>query len=298
MDFLTFLQQLINGLSLGSLYALIAIGYTMVYGILRLINFAHGDLLMVAAYVAVMGVGLFSWPWPVAFGLAIAATGLLGVLLERGAYRPLRRAPRISLLISAIAASFLLENLALVIFGGRAKPFPVPDFCNGALVIGGLYIPRLSFLVPLTTAIFLAILFYIVYRTQVGRAMRAIAWNLEMTSLMGINVNRIIAATFLLGSLLAGVGGVLWSMKYPQVNPFMGILPGFKAFIAAVLGGIGNVTGAVLGGLLLGMLEILIVAFFPNWAGYRDALAFTLLIILLLVRPTGLLGEALGEEKL
>ncbi|HEY9073742.1 MAG TPA: branched-chain amino acid ABC transporter permease [Desulfobaccales bacterium] len=298
MDFLTFLQQLINGLSLGSLYALIAIGYTMVYGILRLINFAHGDLLMVAAYVAVMGVGLFSWPWPVAFGLAIALTGLVGVLLERGAYRPLRRAPRISLLISAIAASFLLENLALVIFGGRAKPFPVPAAFNGALVIGGLYIPRLSLLVPLTTAVFLALLFYIVYRTQVGRAMRAIAWDLEMTSLMGINVNRIIAATFLLGSLLAGVGGVLWSMKYPQVNPFMGILPGLKAFIAAVLGGIGNVTGAVLGGLLLGMLEILIVAFFPNWAGYRDALAFALLIVFLLVRPQGLLGEALREEKL
>lgn len=298
MDFLTFLQQLINGLSLGSLYALIAIGYTMVYGILRLINFAHGDLLMVAAYVAVMGVGLFSWPWPVAFGLAIALTGLIGVLLERGAYRPLRRAPRISLLISAIAASFLLENLALVIFGGLAKPFPVPAAFGGSLVIGGLYIPRLSLLVPLTTAVFLTLLFYIVYRTQAGRAMRAIAWNLEMTSLMGINVDRIIAATFLLGSLLAGVGGVLWSMKYPQVNPFMGILPGLKAFIAAVLGGIGNIPGAVLGGLLLGMLEIMIVAFFPNWGGYRDALAFALLIIFLLVRPQGLLGEALGEEKL
>ncbi|MFI5331734.1 MAG: branched-chain amino acid ABC transporter permease [Desulfobaccales bacterium] len=298
MDFLTFLQQLINGLSLGSLYALIAIGYTMVYGILRLINFAHGDLLMVAAYAAVMGVGLFAWPWPVAFGLAIALTGLLGVLLERGAYRPLRRAPRISLLISAIAASFLLENLALVIAGGRAKPFPVPEAFNGAIVLGGLYIPRLSFLIPLATAVFLAGLFYIVYRTQLGRAMRAIALDLEMTGLMGIDVNRIIAFTFLLGSLLAGAGGVLWAMKYPQVNPFMGILPGLKAFIAAVLGGIGNVTGAVLGGLLLGMLEIMIVAWLPAWAGYRDALAFALLIVLLLTRPTGLLGEALGEEKL
>ena len=298
MDLLTFVQQLINGLSLGSLYALIAIGYTMVYGILRLINFAHGDLLMVAAYVGVMGVGLFAWPWPVAFGLAIAVTGLMGVLLERGAYRPLRRAPRISLLISAIAVSFLLENLALVIYGGRAKPFPVPEAFSGAVSLGGLYIPRLSFLIPLATAVFLAGLFYIVYRTQTGRAMRAIARDLEMTGLMGIDVNRIIAFTFLLGSLLAGAGGVLWAMKYPQVNPFMGILPGLKAFIAAVLGGIGNVGGAVLGGLLLGMLEIMIVAFFPSWAGYRDAVAFVLLIILLLARPTGLLGEALGEEKL
>jgi branched-chain amino acid transport system permease protein len=298
VDLLTFLQQLINGLSLGSLYALIAIGYTMVYGILRLINFAHGDLLMVSAYVAVMGVGLFAWPWPLAFGLALALTGLLGVLLERGAYRPLRRAPRISLLISAIAASFLLENLALVIAGGRAKPFPVPEAFSGAISLGGLFIPRLSFLIPLATGVFLAGLFYIVYRTQVGRAMRAIARDLEMTGLMGIDVNRIIAFTFLLGSLLAGAGGVLWAMKYPQVNPFMGILPGLKAFIAAVLGGIGNIAGAVVGGLLLGMLEIMIVAFVPSWAGYRDALAFALLIILLLARPTGLLGEALGEEKL
>jgi branched-chain amino acid transport system permease protein len=298
VDLLTFLQQLINGLSLGSLYALIAIGYTMVYGILRLINFAHGDLLMVAAYLGVMGVGLFSWPWPLAFGLAIMLTGLMGVLLERGAYRPLRRAPRISLLISAIAASFLLENLALVLAGGRAKPFPVPAAFSGAVSLGGLYIPRLSFLIPIATAVFLAVLFYIVYRTQTGRAMRAIARDLEMTSLMGIDVNRIIAVTFLLGSLLAGAGGVLWAMKYPQVNPFMGILPGLKAFIAAVLGGIGNIGGAVLGGLLLGLLEIMIVALWPGWAGYRDAVAFILLIILLLARPTGLLGEALGEEKL
>lgn len=294
----TFIQQLINGLSLGSLYALIAIGYTMVYGILRLINFAHGDLLMVAAYVVVMGVGLFSWPWPVAFFLALALTGLLGVLLERGAYRPLRRAPRISLLISAIAASFLLENLALVIAGGRPKPFPVPAVFAGVISLGGVFIPRLSLLIPAITAFLLVLLFFMVYRTRVGRAMRAIARDLETTSLMGIDVNRIIAFTFLIGSLLAGAGGLMWAMKYPQVNPFMGILPGLKAFVAAVLGGIGNLTGAVLGGLILGLLEILIVALFPNWAGYRDALAFALLIILLLVRPTGLLGETLGEEKL
>ncbi|MFZ5448183.1 MAG: branched-chain amino acid ABC transporter permease [Thermodesulfobacteriota bacterium] len=298
MDLITFLQQLINGLSLGSLYALIAIGYTLVYGILRLINFAHGDLLMVAAYIAVMGVGLFSWPWPVAFGLAVVLTGFMGVLLERGAYRPLRRAPRISLLISAIAASFLLENLALVIAGGRAKPFPVPWVFAGAFSWGGLFVPRLSLFIPLVTAVLLVMLFIIIYRTAAGRAMRAIALDLETVSLMGIDVNRIIVFAFLIGSLLAGAGGLLWAMKYPQVNPFMGILPGLKAFIAAVLGGIGNVAGAVVGGFLLGLLEVMIVALFPAWAGYRDAMAFTLLIVLLLVRPTGLLGETLGEEKL
>jgi branched-chain amino acid transport system permease protein len=298
VDLGTLLQQLINGLSLGGLYALIAIGYTLVYGILRLINFAHGDLLMVAAYVGVMGVGLFAWPWPLAFGLAAGLTGLLGVLLERGAYRPLRQAPRISLFISAIGASFFLENLVLVLAGGRPKPFPVPAAFAGTLAWHGLFIPRLSLIIPTVTSILLLALFYMVYRTRVGRAMRAIAQDLETTGLMGIDVNRIIAFTFLVGSLLAGAGGLLWAMKYPQVNPFMGILPGLKAFIAAVLGGIGNLAGAVLGGLTLGMLEILIVALFPDWAGYRDALAFALLILLLLARPTGLLGETLGEEKL
>ena len=298
MDAVTFVQQLINGLSLGSLYALIAIGYTMVYGILRLINFAHGDLIMVSAYAAVMGVGLFAWPWPLAFGLAIGLTGLLGVLLERGAYRPLRTAPRISLLISAIAASFLLENLALVIAGGRPRPFPTSDWFADTVVWGGLYIPRLSLIIPAVTAVLLAGLFVLIHRTQVGRAMRAIAHDLETVSLMGINVNRIISLAFLIGSLLAGAGGLLWAMKYPQVNPLMGIMPGLKAFIAAVLGGIGNLAGAVLGGLILGFLEIMLVAFFPAWAGYRDALAFGLLILILLVRPRGILGESLGEEKL
>jgi branched-chain amino acid transport system permease protein len=298
MDLATFLQQVVNGLSLGSLYALIAIGYTMVYGILRLINFAHGDLTMVAAYVAVMGIGMFSWPWPLACGVAVVTTGFLGVLLELGAYRPLRRAPRISLLISAIAASFLLENLSLVIWGGIPRPFPVPAWISGSLVLGRTYVPRLSLVIPLVTLALLGLLFFLLYRTQIGRAMRAIAFDLETTSLMGVNVNRMISLAFLVGSLLAGAGGLLWSMKYPQINPFMGIVPGLKAFIAAVLGGIGNLTGAVVGGLLLGFLEVMLVAFFPAWSGYRDALAFALLIVILLVRPTGLLGEVLGEEKL
>jgi len=225
-------------------------------------------------------------------------TGLMGVLLERGAYRPLRRAPRISLLISAIAASFFLENLALVMLGGRPQPFPVPPFLAGAITLNGLFISRLSFYTPAITAVLLAALFLMVYRTRIGIAMRAIARDLETTRLMGINVDRLITLTFLIGSVLAGAGGLLWAMRYPQVNPYMGILPGLKAFIAAVLGGIGNLAGAVLGGLLLGVSEILIVAFFPAWAGYRDALAFGLLIVVLLFRPTGLLGEILMEEKL
>jgi branched-chain amino acid transport system permease protein len=230
--------------------------------------------------------------------VAVATTGFLGVLLELGAYRPLRGAPRISLLISAIAASFLLENLSLVIVGGIPRPFPVPTWISGSLVVGGTYIPRLSLVIPVVTAALLGILFVLLYRTQMGRAMRAVAYDMETTSLMGVNVNRVISLAFLVGSLLAGCGGLLWSMKYTQINPFMGIVPGLKAFIAAVLGGIGNLGGAVVGGLLLGFLEVMLVALFPDWSGYRDAVAFALLIIILLVRPTGLLGEVLGEEKL
>jgi branched-chain amino acid transport system permease protein len=293
-----FCQQLINGISLGSLYALIAIGYTMVYGILRLINFAHGDFLMIAAYIGLFGLSMFSLPWPLAFFFALALTGLIGALLERGAYRPLRRAPRLSLLISAIGASFLLENLALVLIGGRPQPFPTPKALVGALNLGSLYIPWLSLYIPLITLGLLAALFILVYYTRVGIALRALAHDWETTQLLGINVNRLISLTFVLGSVLAGVGGLLWAMKYPQVNPFLGVVPGLKAFIAAVLGGIGNLTGAVVGGLILGILEILLVAFFPAWAGYRDAFAFGLLIAVLLVRPTGLLGESVMEEKL
>jgi branched-chain amino acid transport system permease protein len=228
----------------------------------------------------------------------VATTGFLGVMLELGAYRPLRTAPRISLLISAIAASFLLENLALVFVGGIPRPFPVPAWFSGSLVLGETFIPRLSLVIPVITAGMLGTLFLLLHRTQVGRAMRAVAYDLETTSLMGVNVNRVISLAFLVGSLLAGGGGLLWAMKYPQINPFMGIMPGLKAFIAAVLGGIGNLAGAVVGGLLLGFMEVMLVALFPDWSGYRDALAFILLIIILLVRPTGLLGEALGEEKL
>ncbi len=289
-----FLQQLVNGISVGSLYALVAIGYTMVYGILRLINFAHGDLLMVAAYAAIFGIGIFSNPW-IAFPLAILITGCIGVLLDRAAYRPLRNAPRISLLISAIGASFLLENLFLVIFGGVPRPFPRPDFFARVIEIGGLRIQVLTIYAPLITILLVLGLLYIVYWTKAGKAMRAASRDFETTRLMGINLDRIIALTFLLGSCLAAAGGIMWAMKYPQVNPFMGIFPGIKAFIAAVLGGIGNITGAVIGGFLLGLGEIMIVALMPELAQYRDALAFVILILVLLFRPTGIMGETTVE---
>lgn len=291
MDLTIFCQQLINGISLGSLYGLVAIGYTMVYGILRLINFAHGDLLMFAAYVAIYSVSLFALPWSISFPLAIIMTGILGILLDRVAYKPLRNAPRISLLISAIGASFLLENLAVVIIGGVPKAFPRPAIFDKVIVFMGLHVQVLSIYTPVITLVLLFGLLYIVYRTKVGKAMRAASKDFETTRLMGINLDRIIAVTFLLGSMLAAAGGIMWAMKYPQVNPFMGIFPGIKAFVAAVLGGIGNIAGAVLGGFLLGLGEVLIVALVPGLALYRDAFAFVILILVLLFRPTGIMGE-------
>ena len=292
-----FFQQLVNAVSLGSLYGLIAVGYTMVYGILRLINFAHGDLLMFAAYAVIYGMAIFSLPWYWGFPLAIIMTGALGILLDRGAYRPLRSAPRISVLISAIGASSLLENLALVTVGGIPKAFPRPAVFDRVIDLFGLRIQVLTLYTPAVTLVLLAGLLFIVFKTKTGKAMRAASKDFETTRLMGIDLDRIIAVTFLLGSSLAAAGGILWAMKYPQVNPFMGVVPGLKAFIAAVLGGIGSIGGAVVGGFVLGLAEVLLVAFIPESALYRDAFAFILLILVLLFRPTGIMGEPVTEKN-
>lgn len=298
MQLSMFFQHLANAVSLGSLYALVAIGYTMVYGILRLINFAHGDLLMVAAYIVYYGRGMFHLPWPVSIVLAVALTSGTGIIVERAAYRPLRNSPRTTILISAIGVSFLVENLGLVVFGGRPQSFPLPAmFDSGsAKEIAGVRVENITFVIPAVTLLLLLALLHIVHRTKVGMAMRAVARDFDTAGLMGINVNRIIAVTFAIGSALAAVGGIMWAMKFPQINPLMGMMPGMKCFIAAVFGGIGNILGAVIGGFLLGVAEIMIVAFLPSISGYRDAFAFVILIGTLLLRPTGLLGEKVAEK--
>lgn len=295
MDISGFFQQIVYGLTLGCLYSLLAIGYTMVYGVLRLINFAHGDLLMVSAYIAFFGITMFAIPWPIAFACAVALTGFLGLVIDRGAYKPIRNSPRISALITAIGVSFLLENLALVLIGGRPKSFPQPDLFAGTLEIGGVMIANLSVWIFTVTPALLMGVMLIVYRTRVGMAMRALSRDFETVRLMGVDADRVISFTFVLGSLLAGVGGIFWLMKYPAVEPFLGIIPGLKAFVAAVLGGIGNVAGAALGGMLLGLAEILIVSLRPDLAGYRDAIAFAILIVILLLRPSGIIGEELPD---
>lgn len=291
-----FLQQLANALCVGSLYALLAIGYTMVYGVLRLINFAHGEIFMMAMYIVFYGIGLFMLPWYVGFVITIVVTALLGVLSERLAYRPLRDAPRISVLISAIGVSYFLQNLATVIFGGRPLTFPDVPLFTQVIDLGGVKMQRLGVLVPAITAVLLLMLLFLIKRTRTGLAMRAVAKSYDAARLMGIDLNRIIAITFFIGSALAGVGALMWGMKYPQISPTVGAMPGIKCFIAAVLGGIGNTAGAVLGGFLLGFVEIMLVAAFPALSGYRDAFAFILLIVVLLVKPTGLLGEKATEK--
>ncbi len=296
MDFSTFLQQLINGASLGSMYALIAIGYTMVYGVLRLINFAHGDIMMVGAFLTLMGVtaGL---PFPLAVLLGIIGTVIVGILTDKIAYKPLREAPKISLLITAIGISFFLENLFNVIFGGIPKAFPAPDYLTKVLHLGEIYLPVTVIIIPVVTVLILGGVLWVLYRTKYGMAIRALAFDIPTVKLMGVDADRIITIVFALGSALAAIGGVFYAISYPSIDPLMGVIVGLKAFAAAVLGGIGSVTGAVIGGFILGFTEIFVVALFPELGGYKDAFAFFFLILVLLFRPTGIMGEDLERSR-
>jgi len=291
-----FFQHLANGISLGSLYALIAIGYTMVYGILRLINFAHGDVVMLGAYMAFYMIAIFRLPWWVSFPVAIVITAGMGVVIERAAYKPLREFPRINLFTSAVAVSFLIENLGIVIFGGRPKAFERPAFMDITIRIGKVTIVSYTLVIILTALVLFGGLLVLVNYTKTGKAMRALSKDIETTGLMGVDTNRIISIAFAVGSALAAAGGILTAIKFPQINPLMGVMPGLKAFIAAVLGGIGNIPGAMIGGFILGVSEIMIVAFLPDLAGYRDAFAYSILILLLLFRPTGIMGEVQAEK--
>ncbi|MDR2144523.1 MAG: branched-chain amino acid ABC transporter permease [Treponema sp.] len=286
------LQQLINGVSLGSIYALIALGYTMVYGIVLLINFAHGDILMVGAYAAffVLGaIGAGPAGMLAAFVVSMIICAGFGVSIERLAYRPLRSAPRLNSLITAIAVSLILENGARVLpfIGPNPRQFPRPEVVN--YQFGGLSISNIQIIVIILSALMMLGLNYIVNYTKRGKAMRAVSFDVSAASLMGIPVNGIISFTFALGSVLAAAGGVLYASAYPQVNPLMGMMPGLKAFVAAVLGGIGSIPGAMLGGFILGVAETFTKGFISSQ--FSDAISFSILIIVLLIKPTGILGS-------
>ncbi|WP_121626867.1 branched-chain amino acid ABC transporter permease [Poseidonibacter antarcticus] len=297
MDILTFMQQMVNGFSLGSMYALIAIGYTMVYGVLRLINFAHGDIMMVGAFLGYTFMAVFDLPFSVTVLLSVTIAALFGMFMDKIAYKPLREAPKISLLITAIGISFFLENAFTVFGGGIPRAFPVPEYMENIFNVAGVTFSVASILVPIITLILLACILYVLYKTKYGMAIRALSFDIKTVNLMGIDANMIIALVFALGSGLAAVGGIFWAVNYPSVEPMMGVLVGLKAFAAAVVGGIGSVSGAVLGGFIIGFTEVVVIAFFPEMGGYKDAFAFIFLILVLLFKPTGIMGEDLEKSR-
>jgi len=295
----TFLQQLVNGLSLGSIYGLIALGYTMVYGILRLINFAHGDVYMVGAY---MGYYLSTWmrggepsflKAAVVMLGAMLACAALGMIIERFAYRPVRKASKLASLITAIGVSLLLENGGQLVFGADPKFFPsvAPKY---ELTVGDVHLNSDQLMVFVVSLLLMAFLYVLVMKTKTGIAMRAVSFNLDAAKLMGVSTDRIISFTFALGSAFAAVAGVLIGMAIPKIDPLMGVMYGLKAFVAAVLGGIGNIPGALLGGQLIGLAETFVVAYVSPT--FRDAIAFAILIALLLFRPQGILGRVVKEK--
>ena len=289
-----FVQQMVNGLSLGSIYALIALGYTMVYGIVKLINFAHGDVIMVGAYAGyfvLSAVAVGPLGMACAFLFAMAMCALLCIAIERFAYRPLRNAPRLNSLITAIAVSLILQNGARVLpfIGPNPRQYPTIKTVN--LDFGVFAVSNIQIIVIVVAAVFMVILRYIINHTKIGKAMRAVSFDMQAASLMGISVNRTITFTFALGAVLAAAGGILYATAYPQVEPVMGTMPGLKAFVAAVLGGIGSVPGAMLGGYILGIAETLTKGFLSS--KYADAISFGILIVILLVKPTGIMGERL-----
>lgn len=287
------MQQIVNGIALGSIYALIALGYTMVYGIIRLINFAHGEIYMIGAFVGYFALTTFGLPFWVSLLLAMIIPALLGVIIERVAYRPLRNSPSITVLITAIGVSLLLQNLAMLWFSPDPRPFP-QVFSNVPFDVAGIRITFPQVIVLITSVVLMIGLNFMVQKTKVGKAMRAVSQDMEAAKLMGIDTNKIISATFAIGSALAGAAGVMVGVIYPRIQPLMGTMPGLKAFVAAVFGGIGSIPGAMLGGIIMGLTESLVTAYLSST--WRDAIAFSLLIIILLVKPSGIFGKSTREK--
>ena len=287
-----FVAQLLSGISLGGQYALIAIGYTMVYGILRLINFAHGDVFMCAGLMMVFMCA--SLPVYVSIPLMLVLTVLLGFVIERAAYKPLRSAPRMSVMISAIGVSYLLQNVALYATGGQPQTYPSLPFVSGTVTILGASTHWVTVITPVLVLVLVLLLQWFINHTKIGMAMRAVAKDFETSQLMGIQINKIISVTFIVGSFLAAVGSLLYFTNYPTVVPTSGAMPGLKAFVAAVFGGIGSIPGAVIGAFIIGICETLIKG--TSMTVFSDAFTFALLIVILVVKPTGLFGEKATDK--
>ena len=291
---MTFLTYFLNGLQAGSIYALIALGYTMVYGIVKLINFAHGDVMMVGAYVALFSLTKFNLPLWATVLVTMLFTAVLGVVIERFAYKPLRKSARISALITAIGVSLLLQNLVMLIFSPNPIPFPDPLKAAPVFEIGGLKVSTLTVGTIVAAFILMAILTLFITKTRMGKAMRAVSEDTGAAILMGINVNTTISVTFAIGSALASFAAILYVLAYPQIQPYMGSMPGLKAFVAAVLGGIGIIPGAMVGGMVLGIAESLTKGYISSQ--FSDAVVFGILILVLLFKPSGLFGRNVREK--
>ncbi len=298
-----FYQQLFNGIAWGGIYVLLALGYTMVYGVLKLINFAHGEVFMIGAmtafYVNAADPGLMRQAHPltallILFIASALVCSMLVLLIERIAYRPLRQAPRLSALITAIGVSLLLQNMGQLVFGADPKPFPSIIESRPVLDIGGAVLSNLQATVIVSSLVLLAGLQAFVTSTRLGRAIRAVSFNPKAAALMGIDVDRVIAATFVIGSVMAAAAGILYGLFLPKIEPFMGVMPGLKAFVAAVLGGIGSLPGAALGGLIMGVSETFVTGYISS--NLRDAIAFVLLIFILIYKPSGILGHSQPEK--
>ncbi len=288
-----FLQQLVNGISLGSIYALIALGYTMVYGIIKLINFAHGDVYMVGAYIGFAVTTYTSLGFIPALIISMAACAVLGVLIERIAYKPLRTSSRIAVLITAIGMSFLLEYVMMFFVGAEARSYP-PILKRTVFDLGGIVINTQQIVIVGTAIVLMILLQFIVHKTKRGKAMRAVSIDKDAAELMGINVNSTISFTFFIGSAFAGAAGVLVGVYYNSIDPLMGMMPGLKAFIAAVFGGIGSIPGAMIGGVGIGVIETMVSGYGSSM--YRDAAVFVVLILILIIKPSGILGKSEGEK--
>lgn len=289
-------QQLVNGLSLGSLYALIAIGFSMIYGIVRLINFAHGDVVMVGSFASLAMVQAGA-PWPMVVVLALVVGAVAGMTIEAAVFRPMRGASQVTGFIATLAVSVLIQNGALLLLSGQQRTFQFPTAMRQRVSLGGVSASMTDLAIILLAVVLIAVLLFVVYRTRLGTAMRATSENLLAARLMGVPVNRTILAAFAIGSGLAAAAGLMWGGKFGQIDPLMGAAPGLKAFIACVIGGVGSIGGALLGGYLLGMAEVLFVGLLPpEYASYRDTFVFLLLIVILLVKPSGLFMRHVEER--
>ena len=290
-------QQIVNGLILGSMYAMVAIGFSMIYGIIRLINFAHGDVVMIGAFLTLGLLQAVRAPFPLVALVVLAAGAVIGILIEKAAFRPMRGAPQVTGFIASLAVSIILQNLGILFLTAQPRNFAFPEYLQKVIHIGGVSFRLVDLVIMISALSLMCALMLLVKKTKLGMAMRATAENIDVAKLMGININRTIMTTFAMGSALAGIAGLMWGGKFGQIDPLLGFIPGLKSFVAAVIGGVGSIPGAITGGYILGLGEVLFVGLLPPvYSAYRDAFVFGTLILILLILPNGIFGKKMEER--